>query len=306
MQVLFEQSVPLSLALTLAPLVLLDQSPELAQLLALRLEDVGEVVGVLATVAWHRLHSSLDALSQLLQLGLLALTLSTHLVQLRLQQQRLLGQISLADFSQGELRLGDFGLQLLVCLFLASHVLVLDFDKRAHPGHFSLLSVDFFFFLLDCSSQLLHLLVNLARLPALLLDFDLQLADERCEFLDLTVFVLHLPLHRPLIFRLLLLRVLLETRLQLINLIKGVPDFDLVFGVHDFPQAFHLLSEILSRSLRDDWLLFGRLSLLLVFEWLSLRGPLLVDSLLGMTLVIILPSAMPIMSTTPALIRARF
>ena len=48
LKVFFQKCVPFALALSFAPLVLINQLAQLAQLLALRLENVREVVWVLA------------------------------------------------------------------------------------------------------------------------------------------------------------------------------------------------------------------------------------------------------------------
>ena len=63
LQVLFEQGVPLALALALSPLVLLKQPSELAELLRLSLKEVREVIGLCLIVGTAGLlHGALDSL----------------------------------------------------------------------------------------------------------------------------------------------------------------------------------------------------------------------------------------------------
>jgi len=86
LKVFLQEGIPFTLALSFTPLVLLDEPPELAELLALRLQDVREVVWVVAgALVWIHLHCTLDSFSELLELVLLVLTFTTHLIQLCLE-----------------------------------------------------------------------------------------------------------------------------------------------------------------------------------------------------------------------------
>ena len=132
LKVLFQESVPLSLALPLPSLMFLQETPLLAELLALSLKDVREMVGILAAGTRGSLHCTFDPLTKLHQLVLLALALTSHLVQLSLEQKCLLGKVRLADFCEGLPYRGYLRFQLIVHLLLPSQMLILYFNLSSH------------------------------------------------------------------------------------------------------------------------------------------------------------------------------
>ena len=126
-------------------------------------------------------------------------------------------------------------------------MLILNFDLGAHScGIFQKIFYLFIFFL-DRTGQILHLFVYFSGLSPLLLHLGLKLIDKRVQLFNLAVFILELALQGSIILRLLLLRILLQRRPQLIDFVESVPDLDLVLGVHDLAQAFQLLAKVLRR-----------------------------------------------------------
>ena len=113
------------------------------------------------------------------------------------------------------------------------------------------------------------MLIDFTSLASLLLDPDLKFADKRVKFFNLPIFVLKLALQCPIVLGLFLFRGLFKSRLQLIDLLEGIPDLDLILGVYDLPQAFHLLTEVFSWS--DNGRLNLHLLLLLMFSSLFRR-----------------------------------
>ena len=185
---------------------------------------------------------------------------------------RFFGEVGLAHLGERLPDRGQLGLQLLIHLLLANQVTVLHFNLSAQPRRTLLQIVDLVLLFLNRTRQILDLFVGFPSLASLLLYLYLQLIHQCVQFFNLTILVLQLSLDGPLIFRLLFLCVFLKGRLQLIYLIKSVPDFDFVLGVDYLSQAFHLFTETfghLCRSL-NSYSLIG-VCLMIFLDLLLLR-----------------------------------
>lgn len=110
------------------------------------------------------------------------------------------------------------------------------------------------------SLEILDISIKLSTLVSQFLDFGLKFANQGVQLFNFAVFIGKLALQRPVVFGLFLSCMLFKTGFQIIDLLEGVSDFDLVLVIEKVSDAAKFLCELL---LQLGLNLTGRMSLLL-------------------------------------------